>query len=69
MSKLYVGNLPSEADEKNIRELFSDHGLTTSSVLLKKGGYAFVDCAEPTDVEAAVNIMNGRLFIRFIYWQ
>lgn len=61
MSKLYVGNLPSDVTESTLRDLFTEHGVTTSSVLVKRGGYAFIDCSDPTEIDHAVSSLNGKL--------
>lgn len=63
MSQLYIGNLPNEASESTLRELFAEHGITASSVVIKRGGYGFFDCAETTDFDNAVSSVNGKYFI------
>lgn len=63
MSKLYVGNLPNDVTESTLRELFAEHGVTASNVLVKRGGYAFIDCAEPSEIDSAVNSLNGECLL------
>ena len=60
MSKLYVGNLPNDVNEETLRNLFADHGVSTTSILVKRGGYAFIDCADPTEIDRAVDTLNGK---------
>lgn len=59
MSKLYVGNLPTDVNEGTLRQLFTDQGLKTTNVLVKRGGYAFVDCPDQTGIDRAIEELNG----------
>ncbi|KAK8735724.1 hypothetical protein OTU49_005288 [Cherax quadricarinatus] len=59
MSKLYVGNLPTDVNEGTLRQLFSDQGVNTTNVLVKRGGYAFVDCTDQTGIDRAIEALNG----------
>ena len=65
MSKLYVGNLSVEANEAALRQLLHDHGISVGSVLVKRGGYAFIDCSEQSAIERAVEQLNGQCFGSF----
>lgn len=62
MSKLYVGNLPTDVNEGTLRQLFADQGVTTTNVLVKRGGYAFIDCQDQTDIDRAIDELNGYNF-------
>lgn len=66
MSKLYVGNLPMDSGESALRQLFSDHNLTCSEVLVKRGGYAFVDCPDQSSADRAIDKLNG-MYINMLY--
>ncbi|XP_048518366.1 insulin-like growth factor 2 mRNA-binding protein 1 [Dendroctonus ponderosae] len=59
MSKLYVGNLPMEANEGSLRQLFADQNLSCTSILIKRGGYAFVDCPDQSSADKAIDKLNG----------
>lgn len=60
MNKLYIGNLPADVNEGSIRELFHEHtGAVPKSVLVKKGGYAFVECADDETISKAIETLNG----------
>ena len=59
MSKLYIGNLPAEANEAVLRQLLQDHEINVTSVLVKRGGYAFIDCPEQSTIERAIEQLNG----------
>lgn len=60
MSKLYVGNLPSDVNEGNLRQLFQEHNLTCSTILVKRGGYAFVECPDQSAADRAIDKLNGK---------
>lgn len=63
LSKLYVGNLPTDITEGALRQLFSDHGVSTTNVLLKRGGYAFVDCLDQAALDKAIEELNGTFLV------
>lgn len=59
MSKLYVGNLPTDTNEITLRRLFSENNLSCTNVLVKRGGYAFVDCPDQSSADKAIDKLNG----------
>ncbi|XP_063991478.1 insulin-like growth factor 2 mRNA-binding protein 2 isoform X2 [Diachasmimorpha longicaudata] len=63
MSKLYVGNLPSECNESTLRQLFNEHNLPCTTILVKRGGYAFVDCADQSTADRAIDKLNGYTYL------
>lgn len=64
MSKLYIGNLAAEANEAALRQLLQESGVgNVSSVLVKRGGYAFIDCPEQSTVDRAIEKLNGQIFM------
>lgn len=66
MSKLYVGNLPADVNEGTLRQLFQDHSLSCTTILVKHGGYAFVDCTDQSTADRAIDKLNGKfIFIAF----
>ncbi|KAI4500884.1 hypothetical protein M0802_004095 [Mischocyttarus mexicanus] len=67
MSKLYVGNLSSECNENALRQLFQDHNLSCTTILVKRGGYAFVDCADQSTADRAIDKLNGELYLHQYY--
>lgn len=60
MSKLYIGNLPSDINEMNLRQLFAEQNLSCTNVLVKRGGYAFVDCPDQSSADKAIDKLNGK---------
>lgn len=65
-SKLFVGQLPKEADEDFVRELFSAYGEITGVYIIKKKnndtakyGCAFVRYTERSMAQAAIDALDG----------
>ena len=67
MKTIYVGNLPFDASEDDVRELFSQHGTVYSVKLIsdretgRPRGFGFVDM-EPQHASAAIEALNGHDF-------
>ncbi len=65
MTTIYVGNLPFNATEQDLRALFESHGTVESVKLIndretgKPRGFGFVDMA-PADAQAAIQALNGQ---------
>ena len=60
LSKLYIGNLPTDVDESDVKKLFEDHGLNVVGVSVKRAGYAFVDCLDQGAADRAIDKLNGK---------
>jgi RNA recognition motif-containing protein len=64
-SRLYVGNLPSDADEDEIRDMFESYGRVESVTLLvdrnsrQFRGFGFVDMDDEDAAENAIAGLNG----------
>jgi RNA recognition motif-containing protein len=68
-TRLYVGNLPFDTDESQLRALFQEGGRQVSEVKIitdrdtgRPRGFAFVEMGSQSDADAAVNTLNGREF-------
>ncbi|MFB3816316.1 MAG: RNA recognition motif domain-containing protein [Candidatus Methylomirabilales bacterium] len=68
-TRLYVGNLPYNTDEAQLRALFSEGGRTVTEVKLitdrdtgRPRGFGFVEMGSQADADAAINALNGREF-------
>jgi len=65
-TRLYVGNLPFNASEEQIRELFSQNGRTVTDVRLitdretgRARGFGFVEMATREEADGAIRQLNG----------
>jgi RNA recognition motif-containing protein len=65
-TRLYVGNLPFDVDESQLRTLFAGAGRTVTEVKMvtdretgRPRGFAFVEMGSEADAEAAVRELNG----------
>ncbi len=63
---IYVGNLSFQATEDELRQAFSAFGQVTSVAIIKdqftgkSRGFAFVEMANNTEGQAAIQAMNGK---------
>ena len=61
---IYVGNLPYQADDEGINELFSQYGTVTSARVITdrfsgdSKGFGFVDMPDKTEALAAISATN-----------
>jgi len=64
-TKLYVGNLSYSTGEDDLRNLFSQAGTVVSVTLIKdrdsgrSKGFAFVEMENQSEVEKAIQMLNG----------
>lgn len=68
-TRLYVGNLPFNADEDQVRELFGQGGRTVTEVKLvtdrdtgRPRGFGFVEMGSSEDADSAIRALNGQPF-------
>jgi RNA recognition motif-containing protein len=65
MTTIYVGNLPFNVTEQDLRALFEAHGAVESVKLIndretgKPRGFGFVDMAQ-AEAQAAIQALNGQ---------
>lgn len=66
-TRLYVGNLPFNADEAQVRALFEQNGRGVKEVKLvtdretgRPRGFGFVEMATQEDADAAIRTLNGQ---------
>jgi len=65
MTTIYVGNLPFNVTEQDVRVLFEPHGAVESVKLItdretgKPRGFGFVEMA-PADAQGAISALNGQ---------
>ncbi|HZP32456.1 MAG TPA: hypothetical protein VFB23_03750 [Candidatus Acidoferrales bacterium] len=70
MKKLYVGNLPFQANEEEIRNWFQQAGATVASVSLvtdkftgQPRGFGFVEINNDEEASRAIQSLNGQDFM------
>ena len=67
-TKMYVGNLPYEVTELELRELFSEHGqvnevaVPTDRETGRARGFAFVTMNDKESMDAAIGALDGQPF-------
>lgn len=65
-NKIFVGNLPWEAREDKLREIFSQYGEITDAVVIidrrtnRSKGFGFVTFSTPEAAQAAIEAMHGQ---------
>ena len=66
-TRLYVGNLPFDVDESQVRTLFQEGGREVAEVKIvmdretgRPRGFGFVEMTSQADAQAAIAAMNGR---------
>lgn len=67
MKKLFVGNLPYAANEPDLQNFFSDHGVTVDSVTVMRDrftgqarGFGFVEINDDAAAQHAVEACHGK---------
>ncbi len=68
-TKIYVGNIPSQATEPGLKTLFSQAGDVVSVKILKdhqtgqSRGFAFVEMSTRREAQKAVSMLNKKSFM------
>lgn len=63
--KLYVGNLPHEINNTDLKALFDPHGNVVSATVImdresgRSKGFGFVEFATTDEAQAAIDALNG----------
>ena len=69
MKKMYVGNIPYNATEEDLRNLFSEYGEIESLKIIqdqftnRSRGFGFVEMANEEDTKKAIETLNGKDFM------
>ncbi len=64
-SKLYVGGLPYQVTEDQLREIFSAHGTVESDTVItdrmtgRSKGFGFVEMSSQEEAQQAIDKLNG----------
>ena len=65
---IYVGNLPFDFSDEELRSAFAGYGEVSSAMVIKdkisgqSRGFGFVEMPQKSEAEEAINAMNGRDF-------
>lgn len=70
MKKLYIGNIPYQATEEELRSWFEQAGVTVESAALVRDrysgeprGFGFVEITNDEQAQTAIDTMNGKDFL------
>ncbi len=61
---IYVGNLPYEADDQKLQDLFAQYGTVTSARVImdrmtdRSKGFGFVEMPDKAEANAAIDALN-----------
>jgi len=64
--KLYVGNLPYSVSDKDLEQMFSQHGSVSSAQVImdresgRSKGFGFVEMPNDQEANSAIEAMNGK---------
>lgn len=58
MYRVYVGNLDSEVTEAVLGDVLRQRSVTSTAIVVKRG-YAFVDCPDAVAFDHAIQQLNG----------
>ena len=61
-NKLYVGNLSYSVTDKQLEELFSQHGQIKQANVIGSKGFGFVEMSDASEAEKAKEALNGTSF-------
>ncbi len=66
---IYVGNLPYDATDADLQQLFEKHGTVTSARVItdkmsgRSKGFGFVEMPDKAEADAAINATNEQDFM------
>ena len=69
MRKMYVGNIPYDATEEDLRNLFAEYGEIESLKIIqdkytgRSRGFGFIEMTEEKDAREAIEKLNGKDFM------
>lgn len=69
MRKMYIGNIPYDATEEDLRGLFSEYGEIESLKIIqdkytgRSRGFGFVEMVHEKDAREAIEKLNGKDFM------
>ena len=69
VSKLYVGNIPFQAEQNDLEDLFKQAGNVISVKIVKDNitgqskGFGFIEMSSDEEAKKAVDMFNGHSFL------
>lgn len=66
--KLYVGGLPYSVSDRQLEELFAEHGTVESARVIidrmsgRSKGFGFVEMSSQAEAQSAIDKVNGTMF-------
>ena len=63
MAKIYIGGLPQDITEEAFKLFLDEEKVIYESVLIKKGGYAFIDLSSVDQAKESIDKLNGKTFV------
>ncbi|HIQ04839.1 MAG TPA: RNA-binding protein [Anaerolineae bacterium] len=66
-NKLYVGNLPYDTTDDELRQIFEEAGEVQSATIItdrdtgRSKGFGFVEMSTEAEAQAAIHMLNGRM--------
>jgi len=67
--KIYVANIPFNATEQDIKDLFSDYGEVVSAKIItdkftgQSKGFGFIEMGSDEDAKKTISELNGKTFM------
>ncbi len=58
--QIYVGNLPPELTDADLRSMFAPYGQVIAASIGKEKGYGFVEMRKKSEARAAVDALRGK---------
>ena len=58
--QIYVGNLPVEFTDSELRSMFELHGRVTAASIGKEKGYGFVEMPKKSEARSAAEALRGK---------
>jgi len=62
MYRVYVGNLDSEVTEAILNDVLRQRSVSSTAIVVKRG-YAFIDCPDAVAFDHAIQQLNGMYIV------
>ena len=58
--QIYIGNLPSETTEEELKSMFAPFGKVLSATIGQEKGYGFVEMSKKSEARGAIDALRGK---------